>query len=139
MESEECPVTVLLIDRDENTRSIMSRCVTQRHPDVHLQATDTCEAGIDLCKLGRIDLVVLDVQSCSDSHCSEIVATIREVNKHTEFVIVTSTSNAQELSDTVKALDVSLVLKPVGFDALLAATEASIVKVKRKPGRCAPA
>lgn len=137
MTTSQGPITILIVDANKVSRDTLSHYIRFKFPDVALHTTENYHMAVQFCELNSIDLIIMDTGACNDSYCQDTIKTLKSINCHTEFVVITSTSDERVLNSTAERLDISLIQMPVSLNELMTVTQGRIHKVAMRAGRCA--
>ncbi len=121
---------ILVVDDDEDTRSLLSEGLRRRGFVVH--AVDCAQACLDSLQGLAVDLVVTDVEMPGMSG-TELCAILRDRHPHLPAIVVTGRSSSSTAAEVLENGAVAFLAKPVTIAALTTAIQQALCVSTRPP------
>lgn len=125
------PVSILLVEDDENAREIVGSMLTMAFPDMQFYSAGNGKTGLDLFQAYQPDIVITDI-SMPEMDGIQLLGNILGRKPDTRIIVITAHSEKQKISTiTATNIDIDLILKPVDFGALMASINRFITAMQQ--------
>jgi len=112
------PLSILIVDDFEVTRSALAHLIAMRMPDATIQVADDYASTISLCSHHDIDIVITDMKRAS-LQGPDIFERITSAKQGVKLILMTGSSDREELADVSRLANAHLLEKPVDFSQLI--------------------
>jgi DNA-binding NtrC family response regulator len=127
------PLSILIVDDYEITRSALAHLIAVKMPDAQVRVTADYASSVGLCSLHQVDIVITDLKRAS-SHMVDIFQRISAANSGIKLILTTGCRDDEELAEVSGMSNARLLEKPVDF-AVLIETIQNLVDEMGQSGR----
>lgn len=122
---------LLYVEDDAVTRSLLSRVIAKKYPELLLFIAENGAQGVELFKKERPEIVLADM-NMPVMDGIEMAMEIKSLNADTVIIAVTAHNDPKYLQDAIEIGIRHYVLKPVAVEKLCTVLDSSIGEIKLK-------
>ena len=112
------PLSILIIDDYEITRSALAHLIAVKMPDAVVRVSADYASSVGLCSLHQVDIVITDLKRAS-SRLGDIFQCISAANSGIKLILATGCRDDEELTEVSGMSNTRLLEKPVDFTVLI--------------------
>jgi DNA-binding NtrC family response regulator len=114
----ESSISILIVDEFEITRSAMAHMLAMKMPNVNIHVADDYGASVHLCAHHEVDILITDMKRAS-LRIHDIFERITSARRGIKLILMTGSSDKQELAGVSGMKNVYLLDKPIDFIELI--------------------
>ena len=112
------PLSILIVDDYEITRSALAHLIAVKMPDAVVRVTADYASSVGLCSLHQVDILITDLKRAS-SRLGDIFQRISAANSGIKLILTTGCRDNEELAEVSGMANARLLDKPLDFAVLI--------------------